>query len=57
MTSKCIPTSLALALAAILIHQDAAASVLALNLGVATNFAVLAGAGITVAGPVNSTES
>jgi hypothetical protein len=50
-----IPVSLALAVAVSFIQQDAGAAVLAVNLGGSTDFAVLAGAGITVAGAVNST--
>jgi len=47
--------SLSLAVAVSLFQQDASAAVLAVNLGAASGFAVLAGAGITVAGAVNST--
>jgi hypothetical protein len=53
--SKQLATGLSLvAVSALLIHNTFAA-VLAVDLGGASDFAVLAGAGITVAGPVNST--
>lgn len=53
--SKQLATGLSLvAVSALLIH-NAPAAVLAVDLGGASDFAVLAGAGITVAGPVNST--
>ncbi len=51
-----IPKGIALAVAVTLIQQDAHAAVLVVNLGVASNFGVLAGSGITVAGAINSTS-
>ena len=53
--TKAIPAIIALAVAVTLIQPNASGAVLAVNLGAATDFAVLAGAGITVAGAVNST--
>jgi hypothetical protein len=50
-----ITTGLALVLALGLFQQRVDAAVLTVNLGVAAGFAVLAGAGITVAAPVDST--
>jgi hypothetical protein len=50
-----IPSGMALAVTLTLLQQDASAAVLAVPLGAAADFAVLAGAGITVAGAVNST--
>lgn len=49
-----IPAALLVALAPML-HQGASAAVLAVDLGAASDFAVVAGAGITVAGAVHST--
>jgi hypothetical protein len=46
---------LLLAVAVTFLHQDATAQGTTINLGTASSFALLAGAGITVAGPVNST--
>lgn len=46
---------MAMAVAVTFIQQGASAAVLAVNLGAATDFAVLAGAGITVAGTIDST--
>lgn len=54
MATRRIPVGLVLVLAGAFLHQGAAASVLAVDLGVAADFAVLAGAGITIAGPVVS---
>lgn len=53
--AKNIPLGMALAASMAISHQGATAAVLAVNLGTSSSFAVLAGAGITVAGPVNST--
>jgi hypothetical protein len=50
-----ISGSLVLAIAVTLLHQDATATPVAVNLGSASSFGVLAGSGITVAGAVNST--
>jgi hypothetical protein len=52
--ARFIPASLAMAASMTLLHQGATAAV-TLSLGAASDFAVLAGAGITVAGAVNST--
>lgn len=52
---KNIPLGMALAASMAISHQGATAAVLEVNLGTSSSFAVLAGAGITVAGPVNST--
>ncbi len=54
-TPKAITGGMALAVALTLLQQDASAAVLAVPLGAAADFAVLAGAGITVAGAINST--
>jgi Ice-binding-like len=54
-STKRMTTGLALALALGLFNQEADAVLLAVNLGSAADFAVLAGAGITVAAPVDST--
>lgn len=51
---KRVPLALALAVAVTLLHQNATATP-TVNLGTASSFAILAGAGITVAGAVNST--
>jgi hypothetical protein len=53
--NKRLATGLSLIAASTFLTQNTTASVLALDLGEASSFAVLAGAGITVAGPVNST--
>ena len=53
--ANAIPACLFLILTATLLPQDASAAVAALDLGAASDFAVLAGAGITVAGAVNTT--
>lgn len=53
--SKQIVTCLSLMAAASLLIANSSAAVLSVDLGEASDFAVLAGAGITVAGPVNST--
>lgn len=51
-----ISIGLALAIAFPLFIQASNAATLAIDLGSATDFAVLAGAGITVAGPINSSS-
>lgn len=51
-----ITSCLVLAIVLVLPKQTSDAAVLALDLGIAGNFAVLAGAGITVTAPVGSTE-
>lgn len=51
-----ISIGLALAIAFPLFIQASDAATLAIDLGSATDFAVLAGAGITVAGPINSSS-
>lgn len=56
MSATAIPAGMTLAVAACLLQTQAPAAVLAVNLGAATSFAVLAGAGITVAGAVDATE-
>lgn len=53
--NKRLATSLSLFAASTFLIQDTSATVLALDLVEASSFAVLAGAGITAAGPVNST--
>jgi len=53
--SKQLATGLSLVAASALLIHNTFAAVLAVDLGGASDFAVLAGAGITVAGPVNST--
>jgi len=54
--AKRIITSVITVMVLALLHQNAAANPAAINLGSDSNFAVLAGAGITVAGPANSTK-
>lgn len=54
MSARMIPVGVALSVAAALISQDANAA-LTVNLGQASDFAVLAGAGITIVGGVDST--
>jgi hypothetical protein len=53
--AKHIPQGIVLALAILSLHHSAPAETNAVNLASGSAFAVLAGAGITVAGPVNST--
>jgi hypothetical protein len=53
--SKAMPAGIAFAVVVILLQSSASAAVLAVSLGAANDFAVLSGAGITVAGTVNST--
>ena len=53
MSASVIPAVFAVAVT--VTQQDAAAAILAIDLGSAANFAVLAGTGITVAAPINST--
>ncbi len=55
LSSIRIITGIALALPFTLLQNKADAAVLAVDLGSAADFAVLAGAGITIAAPVNST--
>jgi len=50
-----IPSGLVLVLASCFLEQNASAAVLAVDLAGASDFAALAGAGITVAGAVNTT--
>ncbi len=54
-TAKRISLGLAMTLVATIAQPAATAAVLAVNLGSASGFAVLAGSGITIAGAVNST--
>lgn len=53
--SRQLTAALSLVAASALLFPNVSAAVLAVDLGGASDFAVLAGAGITVAGPVNST--
>lgn len=55
-SANAIPAGIALAAVMAFLQQETGAAVLAVNLGTASDFAVLAGAGITVAGPVSSTK-
>ena len=52
---KAIPAGVAIAVAVIFLQPGASAAVVAVTLGASSDFAVLAGAGITIAGTVNST--
>ncbi len=52
---RTLPASIALAVAITLLHPSASAAVLIVDLRAAADFAVLAGAGITIAGAANST--
>lgn len=54
ISGSAIPTSIALAIALTLVQQGTAATT-AVDLGSASDFAILAGSGITVAGAVDST--
>jgi Ice-binding-like/VPDSG-CTERM motif len=53
--AKQFPKSLVITIAVMLLHQNATADPMAINLGSDSSFAVLAGSGITVAGAVDST--
>ena len=56
MSGGVIPAGAALAVAAIFMQQDAAAQTLPVDLFSASDFAVLAGSGITIAGAIDTTN-